>query len=49
MVSKVENGDYNGDYFRLLLKVCFALNKTFDIQGPGTTIAGQSECSATVV
>ncbi len=49
MVSKVENGDYSGDYFSLLLKVCFVLKKKIEIGGPGTVLSGDSECCAITV
>jgi DNA-binding XRE family transcriptional regulator len=49
MVSKVENGDYGGDYFSLLLKVCFVLKKKIEIGGPGTVLSGDSECCAITV
>ena len=49
MISKVENGDYDGDYFGLLLKVCFVLHKRLDIGGPGVPLAGEAGCCAVVV
>jgi ribosome-binding protein aMBF1 (putative translation factor) len=49
MVSRVENGDYNGDYFSLLLRVCFVLNRKFDVGGPGMPLSPGSECNAVIV
>jgi len=48
MISKLENADYEGDYFGLLLRVCFVLHKTLDVGGPGVPLAGGVECCAVV-
>lgn len=34
MISKVENADYDGDYFKLLLNVCFVFKKKLEIGEP---------------
>lgn len=49
MISKTENGDYDGDYFGILLKVCYVLNKKVDIGGPGFPITDNPDCRATVI
>lgn len=49
MISKVENGDYDGNYFDLLLKACFVLHKKLDIGGPGVPATGGAECCTAVV
>ena len=48
MISKLENADYEGDYFGLLLRVCFVLHKRLDVGGPGIPLAGGVECCAVV-
>lgn len=48
MISKLENADYDGDFFGLLLKVCFALHKKLDIGGPGVPLSDGAECCAVV-
>lgn len=48
MISKVENADYDGDYFGLLLKVCFVLHRKIDVGGPGIPLADGTECCAVV-
>lgn len=49
MISKLENADYDGDYFGLLLKVCFVLHKKLDVGGPGVPLASGVECCAVVL
>ena len=48
MISRVENGDYDGDYFGVLLKVCFALHKKVDVGGPGVPLVSGAECCAMI-
>lgn len=48
MISKVENGDYDGDYFGVLLKVCCALHKKIDVGGPGVPLVSGADCRAMV-
>jgi DNA-binding XRE family transcriptional regulator len=48
MISKVEHGDYDGDYFNVLLKVCFVLHKKVDVGGPGVPLIDGAECCAVI-
>lgn len=48
MISKLENADYEGDYFGLLLRVCFVLHKKLDVGGPGAPLSNGAECCAVV-
>ncbi len=48
MISKVENGDYSGNYFEVLFKVCFVMHKRLNIGGPGVPLESGSECCAVV-
>ncbi len=48
MISKLENADYDGDFFGLLLKVCFVLHKKLNVSGPGVPPQCGAECCAMV-
>jgi DNA-binding XRE family transcriptional regulator len=48
MISKLENADYEGDYFGLLLRACFVLHKKLDVGGPGVPLPSGVECCAVV-
>ncbi len=49
MISNVENGDYDGNYFDLLFKVCFVRHKRLLVGGPGVLLANCNDCCAMVV
>ena len=49
MISKVENADYDEDYFKLLLKVCFIFRKRVDVGGPGVPLIHKPDDCAVLI
>lgn len=49
VISRVENGDYQGSALEMLMRVCLATNRRFEVAGPGVPLSGSDDSQCAVV